>query len=649
MSAAADVAPLWGGDLDDASVKYADKITTATLQLQLREFLNTSKKSASLIFREWDTDHSGGIDCAEFRVAVRALGFSASDEEVDALFALLDANESGSFAYADMSELLHLSSGKQTKAQQDSTWHDATQRSILLKQLSKAELKYVRQSCKSTTHGAGHSVYQQGDIADASYFVQSGKYVATVHTPAGERKLREYSQGDNFGSCELLSGELRTCSVTCVVSGEVWLVVKRVFQDKLRVAAPPKRAVIERVKAIPLFAQAEMPAAQISQICRAATELRFDAGELICENDEPARHIYAIVAGDAVATHAKGEYVMKPPTSFGESALYAEEELRTRNAAVHAGLMGCTILAFDVAHIEALIGFSLHAKSVHSYNRKMLVSVQIGGSPITEGLSAAEIDWLVEALVEESHESGEVVGGEGTADDKLQIIKRGTATVTTTKGKNGPEKAVLQVGDYFGELSLIKKRSRRASVIADPPHLLTISLSADLVKENTALDEWREALFRKDAASTSGGKESSSGEKKGDDKKHEGGEGGKSSKARSAGGAASEQKRQRGRPEPRRGSYAETLIAQAAATAAALVPGEGSASSTTSTATPPSATRAPPSSTRTHRRDVTPPSVRAAGRGARASTRSGRPALEATSEEDASDLRASPGHPVRGP
>jgi len=58
-------------------------------------------------FREMDTDRSGEISLKEFRQAIRALGFvHASKESVDATFAVLDDNHSGSITYSELDKKL---------------------------------------------------------------------------------------------------------------------------------------------------------------------------------------------------------------------------------------------------------------------------------------------------------------------------------------------------------------------------------------------------------------------------------------------------------------------------------------------------------------------------------------------------------------
>lgn len=496
--------PLWGSVHQDThglirsttSEAVTSLISKEALKSTLRSLLAGSAKRIADLLKEWDTDGSGDIDVGEFRQAVKSLGFAAGDDEIDEVFAELDADGSGSIEAAEISAMLQMSpeERKATKDASDSAWALALQRSVLLKQLGKNELKYVRQSMKTVSHAGLQTIYSQSDEADAAYWVVSGRYVATLQATNGARKLREYTAGMSFGSHEMLSSETRSCSVLCAEAGSLFVLSKRVFNDKIRIAASPSKALLEQIKSIPLFQHALLDLKHLTQLARAAEEHKFEADEVVCTQDSPAHHIFAVVSGECVATHATGTFTMMPPLAFGENALYAEEALRTRNATVTAGPSGCTLLSFPVSAIEALVGYLPQDIAVKRYNRKLLMSVKVGDkeTPLCEGLAEEQLDWLVEAVVEEAHAGGTVLAVEGASDDRLQILKRGTASVTYSKGGNQPR--TLLAGDFFGERSLVKEIKRKSSVTAGPPQLLTVSLSGKMIRNRAELAEWRERL-----------------------------------------------------------------------------------------------------------------------------------------------------------
>ena len=61
------------------------------------------------LFKEWDDDDSGSIGKAEFRKAMGALGFEASDADMDVVFDSMDPDGSGLIEYKELNELLRRS------------------------------------------------------------------------------------------------------------------------------------------------------------------------------------------------------------------------------------------------------------------------------------------------------------------------------------------------------------------------------------------------------------------------------------------------------------------------------------------------------------------------------------------------------------
>ena len=58
-----------------------------------------------------------------------------------------------------------------------------------------------------------------------------------------------------------------------------------------------------------------------------------------------------------------------PTESFGESSLFAGEEMRVRGASIKAGPSGASLLTWNVSAIEALVGFELQAASHALFSR----------------------------------------------------------------------------------------------------------------------------------------------------------------------------------------------------------------------------------------------------------------------------------------
>ena len=63
---------------------------------------------------------------------------------------------------------------------------------------------------------------------------------------------------------------------------------------------------------------------------------------------------------------------------------------------------------------------------------------------------------------------------EGSTDGGFQIVTRGSATVTV----HGVERGPINVGGYFGEMSLIDHQGRSATIVAGPEGVETFAVSA---------------------------------------------------------------------------------------------------------------------------------------------------------------------------
>lgn len=101
-----------------------------------------------------------------------------------------------------------------------------------------------------------------------------------------------------------------------------------------------------------------------------------------------------------------------------------------------------------------------------------------------EGLSKDTLSGLIERGTTLKVPAGSHVVEQGAHDAGLQVVLAGSAAVEV----NGVVREPLEVGDYFGEISLIDGQPRSATVVAGPDGLSTFALSAlafePVVKEN---------------------------------------------------------------------------------------------------------------------------------------------------------------------
>ena len=89
----------------------------------------------------------------------------------------------------------------------------------------------------------------------------------------------------------------------------------------------------------------------------------------------------------------------------------------------------------------------------------------LDGIPLFEGLSRQEREAITSSMKGRSLEPGETIAVEGEQGVGFFVIETGTARVTV----GGEERRTLGPGDYFGEIALISKAPRSATVTAETP------------------------------------------------------------------------------------------------------------------------------------------------------------------------------------
>jgi cyclic nucleotide-binding protein len=108
----------------------------------------------------------------------------------------------------------------------------------------------------------GQVIFHQGEMADCSYFIQSGR-VEVLREENGEGKvLAQLSSGEYFGEMALLSNQPRNATVRAVTTTRLALVGKENFLAMLRVLPSTRTDILKTVqkRAMSSVSQAEPPA-----------------------------------------------------------------------------------------------------------------------------------------------------------------------------------------------------------------------------------------------------------------------------------------------------------------------------------------------------------------------------------------------------
>ena len=93
-------------------------------------------------------------------------------------------------------------------------------------------------------------------------------------------------------------------------------------------------------------------------------------------------------------------------------------------------------------------------------------------------LSARQLRKIAGATSEDRYEEGTVILREGAHGETLFVVMEGTARVE----HHGKVVARRSVGSFFGEISMIDKRPRAATVIAETPMRCAVLYHDDLRK-----------------------------------------------------------------------------------------------------------------------------------------------------------------------
>src|SRR5437868_7261357 len=199
-------------------------------------------------------------------------------------------------------------------------------------------------------------------------------------------------------------------------------------------------------------------------------EERYDFGELIVKQGEPANAFYVLISGRARAVKTganNGEEIvlgsLRPGDSFGEAALI---EGGTRNATVRCST-SVEVLRLDrsdfLALAENVPELKQHVqmtRRAHTLQGFLYEFSNFGRLP-TPALRG-----MIEKLQRVQVQKGNLIIKEGDAAGPMYILEKGRARAFTQDNGATRNLAFYRDGDFFGELSILNGSPRAASVEA---------------------------------------------------------------------------------------------------------------------------------------------------------------------------------------
>jgi cytochrome P450/CRP-like cAMP-binding protein len=241
-------------------------------------------------------------------------------------------------------------------------------------ELDRSQQDQLVASAERRVFGAGETIIQQGEEADAFYILACGTVEVYLKLPRQiPQLLARLSDGAFFGEIGLLQGIRRTATVRVsdAAAAEVFVIDRDTFLKHVaefdligdEIAALVRRRTNSRnlASALPTLSHA-----QLAQVSPDITTQTYAPGEIIIRQDDPAETFYILTSGRAevIRRYAGGSETTidwrEPGEYFGEIGLLHD---RPRTATVRADVSGAEVLVLGRAAFLNLMGGSAATES----------------------------------------------------------------------------------------------------------------------------------------------------------------------------------------------------------------------------------------------------------------------------------------------
>jgi len=205
---------------------------------------------------------------------------------------------------------------------------------------------------------------------------------------------------------------------------------------------------------------------QLREVVEAMGSMDVDKGQTIItigDEDEAAMELYVVERGTfyaIIVNNGQEKVVNKYQNNgyFGELALMYNQP---RSATVRAETDG-KLWKLDRKTFRRIV-------LRKAYDKRKTYENFIKSVPLLEALEPQELLNVVDVLLPRTYNDKEKIITQDEKADGMYFVEEGKVNVFVTK--NGAQKQIstIEVGGYFGELALLTKNKRAATVIADGP------------------------------------------------------------------------------------------------------------------------------------------------------------------------------------
>lgn len=331
---------------------------------------------------------------------------------------------------------------------------NAMRGNLLFEGLSLGARQAIVNSMTSRQVGPGEVIIEQGD-SDASryYAIEKGTFDVFVREDSADCKedglVATCGPGEGFGELALLYAAPRAATVKATTPGKIWIMERYIYHSikQCHIESLNKRRQ-EVMNALPMLS-ALAPEHKCA-VAEALLFMEFKDGDVICREGEDGNEFFMLhegtvhvkVGGKLVTSLSEGDY-------FGERALLKSEP---RAATIIAeGYVACFSLSRQA--FNDLLG---PIGDLWRYETLRKV-------PILANLSEPQLLELARCMDSFKFRKGEIVFRKGDDGDRFYVVEEGEFIVSDGKGT---ELARCCKGQCFGELALIRKQPRAATVTA---------------------------------------------------------------------------------------------------------------------------------------------------------------------------------------
>jgi putative peptide zinc metalloprotease protein len=260
--------------------------------------------------------------------------------------------------------------------------------------------------------------------------------------------------------------------------GRLVLAVVRVGIRRWRQArGQVPREYLEVLADLPFLA--DVPRAELRHIASYLAVEEVEAGQVVFRQGARGDRFYVLLDGtvrviriaaderaERLATFGPGDY-------FGEAALVANV---ARTATVVAETPA-RLLSLDAGHFRRWLASRVDVNA--AVHRTLAERRLLARLPLFAGLGTTELDRLAARMLVTRYSTGDTIVEQGAAGDRFYVIVDGRVQVVQADEAGfETHMAELGVGDFFGEMALLDRAPRSATVRALSP-VETYTLAAD--------------------------------------------------------------------------------------------------------------------------------------------------------------------------